>query len=500
MSGPLARRALAIVVIAAAAVMAAPTLEVALAGNTPTPDFASSGFTSSGVNVSFPTVFARPGAAVQPPSQIAVKFTQPIMLSREDDTVPVVPQQVPAPASYLVNQANPGTHLDGTATVDNADDTLLIFTPPANLPDATYTLHVTVFAKNDCPPIPAGTVGSPPSCTTYDDYVDEPVHFTPFTFTTDSVAPLTHIAIVNGGSAPINAGHVKTVSISGTSDGDTKSVALTIKSSAGGSSRFAPATVTPAAAQGQPAAWSASVDLSSLADGTLTIIAVATDQAGNKTNPTDSNHPDPDAKTTIAMAAHPSAPRSLTAKRGDASAQLKWTAPTSTGGRPLTGYVITAADTTAKTAPSSVQLPCQGSTCPTSGTIKHLTNGHDYTLTVRATTGVGAGAPASAATRPLAAATLSAKSSAKSVAGGKTVTLRGRLTRSATAAGIAGVKLTITPRFRNGASGKPFTVRTDPFGVWAKTLKPIRTATYVVRWAGDSSTLPATRSVRVAVV
>ena len=80
----------------------------------------------------------------------------------------------------------------------------------------------------------------------------------------------------------------------------------------------------------------------------------------------------------------PGAPTGVTAAPGDGSAVVSWTAPASTGGRPITGY-------TAAATPG-------GATCATTGalscTILGLANGTAYDVTVTAASSVGTG-PAS---------------------------------------------------------------------------------------------------------
>lgn len=74
----------------------------------------------------------------------------------------------------------------------------------------------------------------------------------------------------------------------------------------------------------------------------------------------------------------PDAPTGVVATAEDARLTVAWTAPGRDGGRPITGYVATA-------APGGAECTSTGLSC----TVVGLTNGVGYTVTVRATNAVG---------------------------------------------------------------------------------------------------------------
>ena len=95
---------------------------------------------------------------------------------------------------------------------------------------------------------------------------------------------------------------------------------------------------------------------------------------------------------TVVPAGLPGAPTGVTAMRGDGSVDVRWTAPASDGGSPITGYTITAF--AGSTAGPTANVTGGAST---SGTVTGLTNGTAYTFTVSAVTAVGTGTPSAVA-------------------------------------------------------------------------------------------------------
>ena len=93
----------------------------------------------------------------------------------------------------------------------------------------------------------------------------------------------------------------------------------------------------------------------------------------------------------------PGAPIGVSALAADASATVTWSAPSSDGGSPVTGYTVVANDST---TPANGGETCTWTTGPLSCTVTSLTNGDTFTFAVWATSIVGTG-PSSLASAPV---------------------------------------------------------------------------------------------------
>ncbi len=184
----------------------------------------------------------------------------------------------------------------------------------------------------------------------------------------------------------------------------------------------------------------------------------------------------------VTPATVPGAPVIGVPTRGNASAVVRWTAPATNGGSPITGYTVRVHVGTATTVLRTVTA----SATATSLTVTGLTNGTAYTVDVAATNAVGTG-PASARSAAVTPATLP-----------------GAPVIGVAAAGAAGGAITATARWTPPAStgGSPITgYRVTALRLTASG-KLLGTTVSAVRPASARSlamTLPVTGSYRFKV-
>ncbi|MGY1706995.1 fibronectin type III domain-containing protein [Geodermatophilus sp. SYSU D00697] len=115
----------------------------------------------------------------------------------------------------------------------------------------------------------------------------------------------------------------------------------------------------------------------------LVVQAVARNAAGTTLATSERSAP-----VTAAPATVPGAPVLGTVTAGNASLVVRWTAPTSTGGSPVTGYVVSAYAVGGSTPVRTATVPAG----TTTHTLTGLTNGTGHQVTVAATNAVGTGA------------------------------------------------------------------------------------------------------------
>lgn len=178
----------------------------------------------------------------------------------------------------------------------------------------------------------------------------------------------------------------------------------------------------------------------------------------------------PSSAVTPTAATIPGTPTTVTARVGNASSAVSWTAPPSDGGSPITGYVVGYAK-----SGSDSFTPVRVASATTQATITGLTNGTGYVFRVSAVNAVGTG-PASAVSgevTPAADASALAIGGTSSVRYGYTATILSKLTDSTTRGVLAKQPVTLYGRHaRSGRWSVIKTVTTSSTGAASVALKP----------------------------
>jgi hypothetical protein len=193
---------------------------------------------------------------------------------------------------------------------------------------------------------------------------------------------------------------------------------------------------------------------------------------------TQGDSPASSASSAITPATTPTAPQGVHATAGDGSVTVSWTAPTSSGGAPITSYRVRLNGGT----------PVVKSASSTSAVIVGLTNGTSYTATVVATNAKGdspAGSAAPVVPKYVVTGTIARSTSA--VTYGGAVTVSGRFTRSGGSA-LAGRTVRVYAKTYPATTYHVVaTLTTSSTGSWATSQKPGRATTYYASFAGDAA-------------
>jgi Tol biopolymer transport system component len=144
-----------------------------------------------------------------------------------------------------------------------------------------------------------------------------------------------------------------------------------------------------------------------------------------------------------APATVPGAPSNVSATAGNASAALRWSAPSLNGGRAISGYVVTP-------YVGGVAQPSRAVGTATSATVTGLTNGRLYTFRVSAMNAIGTGPPSAASNGVTPAGAPGAPQSVVATGGDRRARVRWTAPASNGGSGITGY--TVTPH----AAGRSF--------------------------------------------
>ena len=445
------------------------------------PDLAHSFVTVDGTNITLANIN---GKSVHTPTSITLKFNEPLRAQAATSSG--------NPPLYVTNLdllSKTGFPISGNPVI-SADKLSFTWTLTGTPTDAgsPYSITDVEGVSASCPNSGA-TSGN---CEEWPFDTQGVASSDPISsFTIDNTAPNVHVLGVNGaGNNGINADNIGGTVINGSVDADAASVTLAIKP-ATGSTFLVPSssvTITPPSGGAATTTWHTSaLNLSALSDGAATIVASASDGAGNS-SPVDPAASNPDSTSRAfgtTIKARPDAPTNLTALAGNGQATLGWTAPTNTGApdKPITGYSLTYTDTSVPGS-AAIAAPSPSGTA-TTATVTGLANGHTYSFALSASNGSFSSPTATTTATPKGNTSLSAVGPG-TVNYGSFVAVHGTL--SYFGVGVANEQVTVTTINFNGTHGTTYHVTTDQNGGWVIAgLSPTRNTGYVASFAGDSA-------------
>ncbi len=294
-----------------------------------------------------------------------------------------VGEGLPSSNSNSVTPATvPGVPVIGTATGGDASATVTWTAPASNGSPITNYAITTYVGGTSGTTVTVGNVTG--------DTVTGLTNGTAYTFTVSAINAVGE-GLPSSNSNSVTPATVPGVPVIGTATGGDASATVTWTAPASnGGSAVTGYTVTAAdsttpANGGQACTWTTgplTCSVTGLTNGdSYTFTVTATNGVGIGASSVASN--------SVTPATVPGVPVIGTATGGDASATVTWTAPASNGGSAVTGYTVTAADST---TPANGGQACTWTTGPLTCSVTGLTNGDSYTFTVTATNGVGIGA------------------------------------------------------------------------------------------------------------